>query len=588
MSTIDPSQLTAADLSNPALSAQDLADITAARPDLRPYVATHPSLYPALGQWLADQGVVPAQPPAAEEPAVSELEAPAEETGEQAEPFAGGHEEAQPEADAAPTEAPVEQSAVEEPHVETPAEPEAAHVEPEAAHVEPEAPVSEAAEAHDDNLEQAILEGAAQSEAPAGDEAAPALSTEEQVAQSPFSNPPQVDAQPQGQPQFGAQPQQGQQAPFGQQPGQPQYGTAPQQGQQAQQGQPQFGAQPQQGQPQQPPFGQPGQPQYGTAPQQGQQAQQGQPQFGAQSQQGQPQQAPFGQPGQQGQPQFGAQPQQGQQAPFGQPGQQQYGQPGYAPAGQSTGQQFGAAAQQFGAAANSAFNQFQTAVVAETGKVSGRSVRATYSLIGIAASAVLILVSMFLPFVSAYGYSASMFEAKGGYSAFHLIMLMAVVGLGAAYWFTNQKWAYLSAGIGALVVALLGVIQFIVAISNKYVDAGFGAFMLLLFSLALGAAGGLLLMELKTGAVAPINNPNAFGGAFAGVQMGQQQGQFGQQQGGFQAPQAGQQQFGQQQGGFQAPQAGQPQFGQQAQFGQQQGQQPQLGDKPYNPFGPQA
>ena len=549
MSTIDPSQLTAADLSNPALSAQDLADITAARPDLRPYVATHPSLYPALGQWLADQGVVPAQPPAVEESVVSESEAPAEETSEQAEPFAGGHEEAQPEADAAPTEAPVEQPAVEESHAEAPAEPEAAHVEPEAAHVEPEAPVSEAAEAHDDNLEQAILEGAAQSEAPAGDEAAPALSTEEQVAQSPFSNPPQVDAQPQGQPQFGAQPQQGQQAPFGQQPGQPQYGTAPQQGQQAQQGQPQFGAQPQQGQ---------------------------------------PQQAPFGQPGQQGQPQFGAQPQQGQQAPFGQPGQQQYGQPGYAPAGQSTGQQFGAAAQQFGAAANSAFNQFQTAVVAETGKVSGRSVRATYSLIGIAASAVLIFVSMLLPYVgNAYG-SASLFSWSGGYAAFHLVMLLAVVGLGVAYWFTNQKWAYLSAGIGALVMALLGVIQFIRALSIEYVNASFGAYMLVLFSIAIGVAGGFLLMELKTGAVAPINNPNAFGGAFAGVQMGQQQGQFGQQQGGFQAPQAGQQQFGQQQGGFQAPQAGQPQFGQQAQFGQQQGQQPQLGDKPYNPFGPQA
>lgn len=570
MSTIDPSQLTAADLSNPALSAQDLADITAARPDLRPYVATHPSLYPALGQWLADQGVVPAQPPAAEEPAVTESEAPAEEAGEQAEPFAGLHEEAQPEADAAPAEAPVEQPVVEESHGEAPAEPEAAHV-------EPEAPVSEAAEAHDDNLEQAILEGAEQSEASAGDEATPAPSTEEQVAQSPFSNPPQAGAQPQGQPQVGAQPQQGQQVPFGQ-PGQPQYGAAPQQGQQ---GQPQFGAQPQQGQrPQQAPFGQPGQPQFGAQPQQGHQA-------------------PFGQPAQQGQQQFGGQPQQGQQAPFGQPGQQQFGQPGYAPAGQSTGQQFGAAAQQFGAAANSAFNQFQTAVVAETGKVSGRSVRATYSLIGIAASAVLILVSMFLPFVSAYGYSASMFEAKGGYSAFHLIMLMAVVGLGAAYWFTNQKWAYLSAGIGALVVALLGVIQFIVAISNKYVDASFGAFMLLLFSLALGAAGGLLLMELKTGAVAPINNPNAFGGAFAGVQMGQQQGQFGQQQAGFQAPQAGQPQYGQQQGGFQAPQAGQPQFGQQqggfqapqggqGQFGQQPGQQPQLGNKPHNPFGPQA
>ena len=481
MSTIDPSQLTAADLSNPALSAQDLADITAARPDLRPYVATHPSLYPALGQWLADQGVVPAQPPAAEEPVAAESEAPAEESADQGEPFGGAHEDAQPEADAAPTEAADEQPAFEEPSVEAPAEHEAAHV-------EPEAPVSEAAEAHDDNLEQAILEGASQSEAPADGGASPALSTEEQVAQSPFSNPPHSDAQPQ-----------------------------------------------------------------------------------------QGQQAPFGQPGQPGQPQFGAQPQQGQQAPFGQPGQQQFGQPGYAPAGPSAGQQFSAAA-------NTAFSQFQSAVVAETGKVSGRSVRATYSLIGIAASAVLILISMMLPYFSNDYGSASMFTAKGGYSAFHLILLMAVVGLGAAYWFTNQKWAYLSAGIGALVMALLGVIQFIVALSdqNQYIDAGFGAYMLAVFSVLIGVAGGFLLMELKNGAVAPIHNPNAFGGAFAGAPMGQQQGQFGQQQGGFQAPQAGQPQFGQQQGGFQAPQGGQ------GQYGQQPGQQLQLGDKPHNPFGSQS
>ena len=570
MSTIDPSQLTAADLSNPALSAQDLADITAARPDLRPYVATHPSLYPALGQWLADQGVVPAQPPAAEEPVAAESEAPAEESADQGEPFGGAHEDAQPEADAAPTEAVDEQPAFEEPAFEEPSV--EAPAEHEAAHVEPEAPVSEAAEAHDDNLEQAILEGASQPEAPADGGASPALSTEEQVAQSPFSNPPHSDAQPQqgqqapfgqpGQPQFGAQPQQGQQAPFGQ-PGQQQFGQS------------QFGAQPQQGQ--QAPFGQPGQQQFG------------QPQFGAQPQQGQ--QAPFGQPGQQ---QFGAQPQQGQQAPFGQPGQQQFGQPGYAPAGPSAGQQFSAAA-------NTAFSQFQSAVVAETGKVSGRSVRATYSLIGIAASAVLILISMMLPYFSNDYGSASMFTAKGGYSAFHLILLMAVVGLGAAYWFTNQKWAYLSAGIGALVMALLGVIQFIVALSdqNQYIDAGFGAYMLAVFSVLIGVAGGFLLMELKNGAVAPIHNPNAFGGAFAGAPMGQQQGQFGQQQGGFQAPQAGQPQFGQQQGGFQAPQAGQPQFGQQqggfqapqggqGQYGQQPGQQLQLGDKPHNPFGSQS
>ena len=83
MSTIDPSQLSAADMSNPALTAQDLADITAARPDLRPYVATHPSLYPALGQWLSDQGVVPAQPPTAEQPVSDQAEAVDEAVAEQ-------------------------------------------------------------------------------------------------------------------------------------------------------------------------------------------------------------------------------------------------------------------------------------------------------------------------------------------------------------------------------------------------------------------------------------------------------------------------------------------------------------------------
>ncbi len=45
-----------------------------------------------------------------------------------------------------------------------------------------------------------------------------------------------------------------------------------------------------------------------------------------------------------------------------------------------------------------------------------------------------------------------------------------------------------------LVVALLGVIQFIVAISNKYVDASFGAFMLLLFSSRSALQAALLLM----------------------------------------------------------------------------------------------
>ena len=387
MSTIDPSQLTAADMSNPALTAQDLADITAARPDLRPYVATHPSLYPALGEWLAQHGVVPAQAPTAEATVAAQ------------QPAAGESSEAA---------APVEQ------------------------------PTNETVATSNEEVERSINEDTS-------DKGTAGLA-EQHAA---------TETAPQGQPQYGAP---------------------------------------------------------------------------------------------QGQPQYGA------------PQGQQYGQPG-----QSAGQQFNAATQQLGAAANSAFNQFQRAVANESGKVSGRSVRATYSLIGIAASAVLIFFSMLLPYLSSSYGSVSMFGWMGGYSAFHLIMLMAVVGLGVAYWFTNQKWAYLSAGIGALVMALLGVVQFIRAATDHYLNAGFGAYMLALFSIVLGVAGGFLLMELKSGAVAPINNPNAFGGAFAGVQMGQQQGQYGQ------------------------PRYGQPQQGQYGQPQQGQYGQPQQGGQPSNnPFGPQA
>ena len=386
MSTIDPSQLTAADMSNPALTAQDLADITAARPDLRPYVATHPSLYPALGEWLAQHGVVPTQAPTAEATVAAQ------------QPAAGESSEAA---------APVEQ------------------------------PTNDTVATSNEEVERSINEDTS-------DKGTAGLA-EQHAA---------TETAPQGQPQYGA------------------------------------------------------------------------------------------------------------------PQGQQYGQPG-----QSAGQQFNAATQQLGAAANSAFNQFQRAVANESGKVSGRSVRATYSLIGIAASAVLIFFSMLLPYLSSSYGSVSMFGWMGGYSAFHLIMLMAVVGLGVAYWFTNQKWAYLSAGIGALVMALLGVVQFIRAATDHYLNAGFGAYMLALFSIALGVAGGFLLMELKSGAVAPINNPNAFGGAFAGVQMGQQQGQYGQ-------PRYGQPQQGQ---------YGQPQQGQYGQPQQGQYGQPQQGGQPSNnPFGPQA
>ena len=479
MSTIDPSQLSAADMSNPALTAQDLADITAARPDLRPYVATHPSLYPALGQWLSDQGVVPAQPPTAEQAVSDQAEAVDEAVAAQI---------------AAVDEAVAEQGAA----VNEPVQQEQAGPATDATPVLGENPTTDAPAVSDEELERTITEGARE-------KSAAELAADGQT--------------PAAQPQYGQAPQ-----------GQPQYG-------QASQGQPQYGQAPQ------------GQPQYGQAPQ--------------------------------GQPQYG-------QAPQGQPGQ-------------SAGQQLGAAAQQFGAAANTAFNQFQNAVVSETGKVSGRSVRATYALIGVGVAALLVLISMVLPYVSLFGFHESLLGGGGWFPVTFTLLLVGTVAVGVAYWFTNQKWAFITTGAGSILLAFLSVILTIysmVEIGVSYLSIG--AFLFPFFSLAMGAAGGVLLLELKAGKVAPVNaTPGAFG----------QPGQFGQQQG-FQAGQSafGQQrpqqpQYGQQ---GQQPQYGQqaqqPQYGQQAQYGQQgqqgqygqqaqygqQGQQNQQGNQPYNPFGPQA
>ena len=375
MSTIDPSQLTAADMSNPALTAQDLADITAARPDLRPYVATHPSLYPALGEWLAQHGVVPTQAPTAEATVAAQ------------QPAAGESSEAA---------APVEQ------------------------------PTNDTVATSNEEVERSINEDTS-------DKGTAGLA-EQHAA---------TETAPQGQPQYGAP---------------------------------------------------------------------------------------------QAQPQYGA--------PQGQP---QYGQPG-----QSAGQQFNAATQQLGAAANSAFNQFQRAVANESGKVSGRSVNATYALIGVGVSALVIIVSMLLPYFSFFGESVSLLGSSSWFPATFLFLLLATVGVGVAYWFTNQKWAFIATGaasLGLSVMALFWTFFVLAKFGGTFLTVG--AFIFPLVSLGLGAAGGFLLLELRNGKVAPANTTPA---------VFNQQGQYGQ-------PQQGQ--------------YGQPQQGQ---YGQ-----PQQGGQPLNnPFGPQA
>ena len=380
MSTIDPSQLTAADMSNPALTAQDLADITAARPDLRPYVATHPSLYPALGEWLAQHGVVPTQAPTAEATVAAQ------------QPAAGESSEAA---------APVEQ------------------------------PTNDTVATSNEEVERSINEDTS-------DKGTAGLA-EQHAA---------TETAPQGQPQYGAP---------------------------------------------------------------------------------------------QAQPQYGA--------PQGQP---QYGQPG-----QSAGQQFNAATQQLGAAANSAFNQFQRAVANESGKVSGRSVNATYALIGVGVSALVIIVSMLLPYFSFFGESVSLLGSSSWFPATFLFLLLATVGVGVAYWFTNQKWAFIATGaasLGLSVMALFWTFFVLAKFGGTFLTVG--AFIFPLVSLGLGAAGGFLLLELRNGKVAPANTTPA---------VFNQQGQYGQ------------------------PRYGQPQQGQYGQPQQGQYGQPQQGGQPSNnPFGPQA
>ena len=317
------------------------------------------------------------------------------------------------------------------------------------------------------------------------------------------------------------------------------------------------------------PYGAPyGQPQYG-APQGAPQAQQpyGQPQYGAP--QGAPQaqqpygQQPYGAP--QGQPQFGA--------PQGQPGQQ----------GPSAGQQLGAAASQFGAAANSAFNQFQNAVVAEAGKVSGRSIRATYALIGVAAASLLVFISMVLPYVEISFFvseSTSLLGGGGWFPVTFLLLLLANVGVGVAYWLTNQKWAFISVGAGSLALGIISLIEtfYIIANDNDLIDFSIGFYLFPLFSIALGAAGVILLLELKEGKVAPLNTAPAMLNQFG--QPGQQAypAQPGQQYPGQQAYPASQGQYG-----AQPQQAQQPQPEQSAQ-----NQQGQTGEQPQNPYSPQA
>ena len=193
---------------------------------------------------------------------------------------------------------------------------------------------------------------------------------------------------------------------------------------------------------------------------------------------------------------------------------------------------------------------------------------------------------MILPYVDGVWRTYSLLGLESWFPVTFLLLLLINVGLGVAYWLTNQKWAFISVGAGSVLLALMTLIETLYFVSKvgdfDYMLMGF--YMFSFFGLCLGAAGVILLLELKQGNVAPLDTTPALLN-----QMGQQ----GQQ--GFQGQQAyptQQGQFGAQpQQGYPTQQAGQPQYGQQP-FGQtaqsQQNQQGQTGEQPQNPYSPQV
>ena len=217
--------------------------------------------------------------------------------------------------------------------------------------------------------------------------------------------------------------------------------------------------------------------------------------------------------------------------------------------------------------------------------MSGRSIRATYALIGVAAASLLVFISMVLPYVEISFFvseSTSLLGGGGWFPVTFLLLLLANVGVGVAYWLTNQKWAFISVGAGSLALGIISLIEtfYVLANDNDLIDFSIGFYLFPLFSIALGAAGVILLLKLKEGKVAPLNTAPA---------MLNQFGQPGQQaypaQPGFQ----GQQQYS----GQQAYPASQGQYGAQPQQAQQpeqsaQNQQGQTDEQPQNPYSPQA
>ena len=235
--------------------------------------------------------------------------------------------------------------------------------------------------------------------------------------------------------------------------------------------------------------------------------------------------------------------------------------------------------------------------------MSGRSIRATYALIGVAAASLLVFISMLLPYVEISFFvteSTSLLGDGGWFPVVFLLLLLANVGVGVAYWLTNQKWAFISVGAGSLALGIISLIEtfYVLANDNDLIDFSIGFYLFPLFSIALGAAGVILLLELKEGKVAPLNTAPAMLNQFG--QPGQQAypAQPGQQYPGQQAYPAqpgfqGQQQYP----GQQAYPASQGQYGAQPQQAQQQQAQPeqsaqnqqgQTGEQPQNPYSPQA
>ncbi len=117
----------------------------------------------------------------------------------------------------------------------------------------------------------------------------------------------------------------------------------------------------------------------------------------------------------------------------------------------------------------------------------------------IAGSALIAILSLFLPAATVMGFSYSFFDAasdSGEGVILFILMLLTIAGAVTAY-LTRKRWARITAGVIGIITALIGAYDAFGTIGNLSdlgVSAGFGLVLLGIASIALLAASVITVL----------------------------------------------------------------------------------------------